>query len=232
SPDGSMLAFSSDRAGGMDVWIRDLKSGADRRVTTLPGADMAAAWSPDGKSIAFVSNVDFEQGEVFVVAADGGEPRRILDRSFGLGYPSWSADGRFIVTSAFKPYSSRYREGMNYYAVVPVSGGAARLVAPVDHTPIGKRAGDGPAWSPDGKQLAFVTNDYLYVMPVSAAGEPTGPPRQVTKELADSISWAGPNQILFMATDRLKLVSIADGATRDVPVDLMWRRKVPVPAWS
>jgi len=227
SPDGTKLAFSSDRAGGMDIWVRDLKAGTDRRLTTLPNADMAAAWSPDGKQIAFVSNADFEQGEVYVIAAEGSQPRKILDRSFGVGYPSWSADGRFLVTSAFKPYSSRYREGMNYYAIVPVSGGAARLVAPVDHTPIGKRAGDGPAWSPDGKQLAFVTNDYLYVMPVSAAGEPTGPPRQITKELADSISWAGPNQILYMATDRLKLVSIADGATRDVPVDLTWRRKVP-----
>ena len=230
SPDGTRLAFSSDRAGGMDVWIRDLKSGADRRVTTLPGADMAAAWSPDGKSIAFVSNVDFEQGEVFVVAADGGEPRRILDRSFGLGYPSWSADGRFLVTAAFKPYSSRYREGMNYYSIVPAAGGAPRMVVPVEHKPVGKRAADGPALSPDGKQLAFVSNGYLHVMPVNASGDPAGPPRQITKELADSISWAGSNQILYMATDHLKLVSVADGAARDVAVPLTWQRKVPSPS--
>ena len=123
SPDGTKLAFSSDRAGGMDIWVRDLKSGSDRRLTTLPGADMAATWSPDGRSIAFVSNVEFEQGDVYIVPAAGGEPHRILERTFGLGYPSWAADGKFLVTAAFKPYSSRFREGMNYYLVVPAAGG-------------------------------------------------------------------------------------------------------------
>ena len=227
SPDGTRIAFSSDRSGGMDIWIRDVASGADRRLTSVPNADMAPAWSPDGKSIAFVSNADFEQGEVYVVPADGGEPRRILDRSFGVGYPSWSADGRFLITPAFQPYSTRYREGMNYYRIVPAAGGASRLIVPSAHLPVGKRAGDGPAWSPDGKHLAFVTNGLLYVMPVSPAGDPAGPPRQITKELADSISWAGPNTLLYMATDRLKLVTIDDGTTRDVAVNLTWRRKVP-----
>jgi Tol biopolymer transport system component len=227
SPDGSRLAFSSDRGGGMDIWVRDLKTGADRRASTLPAADMAAAWSPDGRSIAFVSNIDFEQGEVYIVPADGGEPRRVLERTFGLGYPSWSADGTFLVTTGFKPYSSRFREGMNYYTIVPAAGGAARLVVPAEHKPIGKRAADGPALSPDGKLLAFVSNGYLNVMPVNATGDPAGAARQLTRELADSISWAGPNQILYMATDRLKLVSVADGTAKDLPVPLTWRRKVP-----
>ena len=131
---------------------------------------MAAAWSPDGKSIAFVSNADFEQGEIYIVPTEGGDPRKVLDRSFGVGYPSWSADSRFIVTPSFKPYSTRYREGMNYYTLVPSVSGPARTIVPAQHLPIGKRAGDGPAWSPDGKQIAFVTNEYLYVMPVTPGG--------------------------------------------------------------
>lgn len=227
SPDGTKLAFSSDRAGGMDIWIRDLKTGADRRLTSLPDAEMAAAWSPDGRRIAFVANVDLEQGAIYVVSADGGAPRKILDRQFGVGYPSWSPDGRFIAASAFKPYSSRFREGMNYYWVIPADGGAARMVVPTEHKPVGKRAGDGPAWSPDGKHLAFVTNEYLYVMPITPTGDPAGAPRQVTNELTDSISWAGADKILYIATDRLKLVSIADGSTADIPLDLTWRRHVP-----
>src|SRR6185503_19681426 len=129
-----------------------------------------------------------------------------------------------------KPYSSRYREGMNYYSIVPAAGGAPRMVVPVEHKPVGKRAADGPVLSPDGKQLAFVSNGYLHVMPVNASGDPAGPPRQITKELADSISWAGSNQILYMATDHLKLVSVADGAARDVAVPLTWQRKVPSPS--
>jgi Tol biopolymer transport system component len=227
SPDGTKIAFSSDRGGGMDVWVRDLKAGRDQRISRLPNADMAAAWSPDGKSIAFVSNADFEQGEVYVVPAEGGEPQRVQDRKFGVGYPSWSPDSRFLITPSFKPYSTRFREGMNYYNVLPSVSGPVRLVIPAPHLPVGKRAGDGPVWSPDGKQIAFVSNDLLYVMPVSANGDAAGPPRQLTKELADSISWAGPNRLLYMATDRLKLIDVASGSTNDVPIDLTWRRKVP-----
>jgi Tol biopolymer transport system component len=227
SPDGTTIAFSSDRAGGMDVWVHDLRTKAERRLSMLPNADTAAAWSPDGKSLSFISSADFEQSEIYAVPAEGGDPRKILDRSFGVGYPSWSPDSRFVITPSFKPYSSRFREGMNYYNVVPSVSGPPRTIVPAPDLPIGKRAGDGPAWSPDGRQIAFVTNEYLYVMPVNANGEPSGPPRQITSELTDSISWAGPNQILYMATDRLKLVNTTDRTAKDVPVPLTWRRKVP-----
>jgi Tol biopolymer transport system component/imidazolonepropionase-like amidohydrolase len=227
SPDGTKIVFSSDRAGGMDVWVRDLKTGGDTRMSTLANAEMSAAWSPNGRAIAFVSNADFEQGEVHVVPAEGGESQRVLDRSFGVGYPTWSADGRFLMAPTFVPYSSRFREGMNYYTVMPSVPGQARRIVPNEHIPIGKRAGDGPAWSPDGKQVAYVANGFLFVMPVTPAGDPAGAPRQITSELTDSISWAGSNQILYMATDRLKLVNLADKATKDVPINLTWQRRMP-----
>jgi Tol biopolymer transport system component/imidazolonepropionase-like amidohydrolase len=230
SPDGTKIAFASDRAGGMDIWVRDLRTSTDRRLTTLPDAEMAPAWSPDGKWIAFVSNQAYEQGELWIVSSEGGEPRRIHERVFGVGYPSWTADGRFIVTSAFKPYSTRYREGMNYYWIVPAaltSAHDAQMIIPTAHTPIGKRAGDGPAISPDGRTIAFVSNDALFVMPIGVDARPTGPARQITRELADSISWAGNDRLLYIATDRLKLVSIADGSTREIPLDLTWHRKIP-----
>jgi Tol biopolymer transport system component len=227
SPDGTKIAFTSDRAGGMDVWVRDLKTGQDRRMSTSPNADMAASWSPDGRALAFVSNADYEQGEVWVVPAEGGDPQRVLDRSFGVGYPTWSPDSRFVVTPSFKPYSTRFREGMNYYVVAPSVPGQARQVVPNEHVPIGKRAGDGPVWSPDGTRMAFVANGLLHVMPVTPAGDPAGPARQLTTELADSISWAGPNRILYMATDRLKLLNVTDGSIRDLPVNLTWQRRIP-----
>ena len=242
SPDGTRLAFASDRAGGMDVWIRDLRTGHDRRLTSLPDADMAPAWSPDGRWIAFVSNQGYELGELYIVAAEGGEPRRLHERIFGVGYPSWSADGTFVMTSAVKPYSTRFRESMNYYWIVPVGGSEAateagsgarsearpEMILPEEHAPIGKRAGDGPAISPDGRTIAFVSNGYLFVRPIDAHGKPAGPARQITRELSDAISWAGATDILYMSADRLKIVSIASAgkskaATRDLPLNLTWR---------
>jgi Tol biopolymer transport system component len=47
SPDGGQIAFSSDKSGTEDVYVLDLASGAERRVTSLPGAEVSATWSPD-----------------------------------------------------------------------------------------------------------------------------------------------------------------------------------------
>jgi hypothetical protein len=225
SPDGTKIAFAGSRRRHGHLGPR-LTTKAERRLSMLPNADTAPAFSPDGKSISFISSADFEQSETYIVPAEGGEPRKIMDRTFGVGYPSWSPDSRFVITPSFKPYSTRYREGMNYYNIVPSVSGASRTVVPAPDLPIGKRAGDGPAWSPDGRQIAFVTNEYLYVMPVSANGDPTGPPRQITNELTDSISWAGSNQILYMATDRLKLVDVVSRSVKDIPVNLTWQRRI------
>jgi Tol biopolymer transport system component len=229
SPDGTRLVFSADRVGNgnMDIYVRELKSGQDRRLTTSLEAEMGGTFSPDGRWIAFTTNTAFKQGETYFVAAEGGTPRKLLDRIFGPGFPTWSADGRTIIVSTLRPYSTRYREGMNYMTALPIDGGKPHLIVPVEHAPIGKRSGDGPIWSPDGKQMAYVSNGLLHVMPVNANGDPAGPPRQITKELADSPSWAGPNQILYLATDRLRLVSVADGSTRDVPLELTWTPKMP-----
>jgi Tol biopolymer transport system component len=229
SPDGTKLVFSADRAGNgnMDIYVRDLKSGQDRQLTSSAEAEMSGAFSPDGRWIAFTSNTAFKQGETYFVPAEGGTPRKLLDRSFGPGFPTWSADGRTVVVSTLRPYSARYREGMNYMMALPLDGGTPRVIVPVEHAPIGKRSGDGPVWSPDGKQIAYVANGYLTIMAVTPAGDPSGPPRQITKELADSPSWAGPDQLLYLATDRLKLVNVASGSTRDVPVDLTWTPRMP-----
>jgi Tol biopolymer transport system component/imidazolonepropionase-like amidohydrolase len=227
SPDGTKLAYTSDRAGSMDIWIRDLRTNTDRRLTSMPDAEMAPAWSADGTMIAFVSNQAYEQGEVYVVPAAGGEPRKVLERTFGVGYPSWSADGSFLIVAGFKAYSTRYREGMNYYLRVDLNGGEPELIAPQLHLPVGKRAGDGPALSPDGRHIAYVSNALLYVVPVDPSGRVAGSPRQLTTELADSISWAGPDRILYIATDELRTVSIVDGSSTSIPVDVRWTRHVP-----
>jgi imidazolonepropionase-like amidohydrolase len=203
----------------MDIWIRDLRADRDRRLTSMPGPEMTPAWSPDGSRIAFTAS-----GGLFVVPADGGEPKSIY-RGF-VGYPSWARDGSFLVVTTTRPYTSRRREGVTYYSIVPVDGGPPTLVIPQEHEAVGSLA-DGAALAPDGKHLAFIRHSFVHVLPVAPDGRPTGPARQLTSELADSVSWASPDQILYIATDRLKLVSVADGRTRDMPLDLVWTRKIP-----
>ena len=59
SPDGRFIAYSSDKAGTEDIYIRDMSNNTERRLTSLNGAEVGAAWSPDGKRIAF-QNQAFE----------------------------------------------------------------------------------------------------------------------------------------------------------------------------
>lgn len=229
SRDGTKLVFSSDRAGSMDLWLRDLRSGSDRQLTKFPNAEITPAWSPDGSRIAYINSFGLFQGEVIVLNVKTGEAKKIVDTTFGPGRPTWSPDGKTVVVSSLRPYSSRYREGENQLLAVPAAGGEAKVITLDPHESIGKRSGlDGPLWSADGKHMAFVLNGLLSVVPVSAGGEPLGRPRPITRELADQISWAGDSKhILFTATDRLKIVSIDEGTLQDVPLELTWQPKAP-----
>ena len=79
-------------------------------------------------------------------------------------------------------------------------------------------------WSPDGKYMAYVLDDVLWVLPVTATGAPAGPPRQLTNEVADQLSWSGDSQhILYDSAGTLRMVSVNGGAPTTVPVRLNWR---------
>ncbi|MCI0658757.1 MAG: hypothetical protein L0170_17025, partial [Acidobacteria bacterium] len=56
SPDGSSIAFNSDREGDMNIWVGELKDGSSHRVTKGPGGDYQPTWSPDGRRLVFFSS--------------------------------------------------------------------------------------------------------------------------------------------------------------------------------
>jgi Tol biopolymer transport system component/cytosine/adenosine deaminase-related metal-dependent hydrolase len=222
SPDGRQLAYLSDRAGSMDIWVRDVSTGAERRATELPGAETSPAWSPDGWRLAFVSD-----GEVFIVDLKSGDGEKVHDRLFSPGRPSWAPDGRALVLSVLRPYSSRFREGTNQVLRIDLDTRTDRHLTPVAHRSAGSRDDDGPVWSPDGTYMALVMDGILTVLPVDREGQPTGPPRRLSTELATSPSWTGDSRRLLYQTDQgLRLVSLDDGSTSEVAVELQWTPKV------
>jgi WD40-like Beta Propeller Repeat len=164
----------------------------------------------------------------------GGRHRRTTRRS---AFAARSPGGRTgwtptIALAVQQSYSTRFREGESEILTVNADTGATHTYDPYPYETITNRVnGDGPVWSPDGTYMAYVLDDVLWGLPVTPAGAPAGPPRRLTNEVADRISWSGDSQrILYDSAGTLRMVSLdASRATQaaTVPVDLSWRPQAP-----
>ena len=96
SPDGTRIAFGSDRSGPNEIWICNSDGSNPVQLTSLANfATGTPRWSPDSKQIAF--DTRFEgHSDIFVIPAEGGKPRRLTEGPSESAVPSWSHDGKWI----------------------------------------------------------------------------------------------------------------------------------------
>jgi tricorn protease len=97
SPDGSMIAFSGDYDGNVDVYVMPSEGGVPRRLTHHPAVDEVVGWSPDGKSVLFRStrNSYSRFNRLFTVSLEGGLPRELPLPTAEFG--AFSPDGKHIA---------------------------------------------------------------------------------------------------------------------------------------
>lgn len=216
SPDGRSIAYSSDRDGTMDLWVRDVASGVDRKAATEA---RKASWAPRGTEIAYIDRTG--------ALAITGRSAPVHARTFETGRPTWAPEGLIAVTT-LQPYSTRFREGTNQLTLVSTTGGAPRQLIPTAHHSIGTRSNDGPVWSRDGSKMAFVMDGVMHVLPITATGELTGAPRRLSDDLAYSPSWAADSRRLLYQTPRgLKLADVVENRITDVPIAMTWQPSIP-----
>lgn len=89
SPDGRYIAFRSIRDGNHDVYVLDLETGEERRLTDHPALDIEPNWSPDGEWIVFPSSRDNEFFDIFIMRADGSDVRRVTTHPAKDSEPVW-----------------------------------------------------------------------------------------------------------------------------------------------
>ncbi len=230
SPDGKQLAYASDRAGNMDLWVRDLSTGKERCLLDAPEPIVMPVWSPDGSKIAFYQSDSKSFGKAILntLEVSSGKVTIAHEAFFDGGQPSWSPDGKQLVLSALQPYSSRYREGISEFLLVSLEKQSDRFVTPLPERSLSARGPNGPAWSPDGSKMAYIMDGVLWVVPVDAQGNLTGPAKRLTNELAESVSWTNDSQsIVFLATDVFKQVYLSDGQIETIPMDFTWQPDIP-----
>ncbi len=146
SPDGSRLAFVSDRAeGNWDIYVINVDGSGLMRLTDHPARDSEPAWSPDGSTIAFVSRRD-GHSEIYAMNADGSNQRNLSNHPNGDEAPAWSPDGRRI---AFQ--STRVDGWLNSDIFIMAADGTQQTNITNHPAPE-----EDPSWSPDGSMIAFV----------------------------------------------------------------------------
>ena len=140
SPDGSRIAFTSDR-DGRHIYVMNSDGSGVVQLTSGPFPEYRPAWSPDGSRIAFVSEPDGDP-EIYVMNADGTGIVRLTTQAGRDDRPAWSPDASRIAFASERDLNSEI------YVMSADGTGAVRLTNnPLEDI--------DPAWSPDGRRIAF-----------------------------------------------------------------------------
>ena len=231
SPDGTMLAFLSDREkdGERQVWMMRADGGEAWAVTTHKGGVSGFRFAPDGKQLllsatdqaakdeedrkkvkddTIVMDRDIKMTHLWLWNIDKKEEKRLTEGNFTVSDPQWSPDGTHI-TYTTRPTPKADDGSLSDVWIMTIAGGAKKKLEGL------AGSSDLARWSPDGKWIAYtgdtdsgggVSTTYLYL--ISANG---GAPRQLTPKFDLSVGtpvWSRDGKTIFFSTNVLEAIEV------------------------
>lgn len=157
SPDGKYLLYTASRNNDFDIYRIPASGGKEEELTKSAGLDDGSEYSPDGKYIYFNSTRSGTM-QLWRMLADGSQPEQLTADEYNNWFPHISPDGKWIVFLSFPkevaPDDHPFYKQV-YLRLMPVAGGKPKVIAYVYG---GQATINTPSWSPDSKQIAFVSN--------------------------------------------------------------------------
>jgi dipeptidyl aminopeptidase/acylaminoacyl peptidase len=223
SPNGSKIAFISDRTDKSQIYVINPLAGEAEALTALEDDVKSFEWSPDGRSIAFTASEpktaavkerekkygefqivehDYRMTQLFVLDVASRQTRTLVAGDFTVGSFKWSPDGKSVAFD-YRVNPSPGFGGSADISIVTVADGSLRKLVTQD----GPDA--NPIWSPDGSRIAFETamaNPAFYYTNGLIATIPTagGAPTVLTQafdEDASIVAWQRTG-LFFAASQR------------------------------
>ncbi len=193
SPDAKTLIYTSRAAGNWDIYSQRVGGKNPLNLTKdSTSDDTQAVFSPDGERIAFRS--ERMGGGIFLMGATGENPKRISDFGFN---PSWSPDGKEIAVAleGITDANSRYGDKSTLWAI-NVESGQKRLVGDFDAVQ--------PAWSPNGKLIAFWTANGIGERRIGVISSAGGTAKIITDSSAINWNpvWSADGKFLYFVSNR------------------------------
>ena len=208
SPDGKQVVYcwNGYQEDNYDIYTLTIGSNEPRRLTTDADIEFSPAWSPDGRSIAFLKGPDGGVATLMVMPAAGGPARKISDTGMQTSpvYKriEWSPDGRWIVMED----GTSAAEGYGLILVSVETGERRQLTQPRPN-----QADLEPAFTPDGRTLAYAKDvgngvSLIYLLSLNSQMMAEGQPERVAfpgfeNVIAGHPRWLdGRRELIFTAT--------------------------------
>ncbi len=247
SPDGRQIAFTSDRAGGDNIWVMDADGSNPVQISKESFRLLnQPEWTPDGQFIVarkhFTSSRSLGAGELWMYHRTGGGGVQMTERRTpqkDTGEPAFSPDGRYLYFSDDATPGNTFEYSKDVNGQIYIIRRLDRETGEIEPYITGPGGSIRPTPSPDGRSIAFIRRvryqSVLYVMDIESGRETpvfSGLDRDLQETWAihgvyPAISWTPDNRsIVFWADGRIQKVDVASREVSDIPFHVADSRRV------